>query len=138
MTSNKKKFNYKVIDHIENYNFNIDHINIQGCGGGAPGAGARRGRGGAGRGTRTPRPSSAGRCCGIDGGASPAGGTRARRPARASPPSAPRRPPSSKRPSTPVRRPISEPFLFVCCRMRCWLPVAAQCCPTVCTYMLCV
>jgi len=92
--------------------------------------------GGAGRGTRTPRPSSAGRCCGIGGGASPAGGTRERRPARAIPPSAPRRSPSSKRPSTPLRRPKSEPFLFVCCRMRCWLPVAALCCTTVCTYAL--
>ena len=27
----QKKFNYKVVDRIENYNFYIDHINIQYC-----------------------------------------------------------------------------------------------------------
>ena len=29
MTSNKKLFNYKVVDRIKNYNFHIYHINIQ-------------------------------------------------------------------------------------------------------------
>jgi len=29
MTSNKKLFNYKVIDHIEGYNFNIKFVFIQ-------------------------------------------------------------------------------------------------------------
>ena len=28
MTSNKKLVNYKVVDHIENYNFSIDYVNI--------------------------------------------------------------------------------------------------------------
>ena len=31
MTSNKKLFNYKGVDPIENYNFHIEHINIQYC-----------------------------------------------------------------------------------------------------------
>jgi hypothetical protein len=31
MTLNKKFVNYKVEDLIENYNFVVDHINIQGC-----------------------------------------------------------------------------------------------------------
>ena len=31
MTSNKKLFNYKVVDRIENCNFHIDHISIQDC-----------------------------------------------------------------------------------------------------------
>jgi hypothetical protein len=30
MTSNHKLVNYKIIDHIENYNFSLDHVNIQG------------------------------------------------------------------------------------------------------------
>lgn len=90
--------------------------------------------GGAGKGTRTPRPSSAGRCCGIGGGASPAGGTTARRPA-SPPPSTPRRRRSSKRPSTPpLHRPKSEaaPSFFQSIAKHSKLPLQ------LCTYMLCV
>jgi hypothetical protein len=28
MTSNKKLFNYKVVDRVGNYSFSIDHVNI--------------------------------------------------------------------------------------------------------------
>lgn len=31
MTSNKILIKYKVIDCIENYNYDIDHVSIQGC-----------------------------------------------------------------------------------------------------------
>jgi hypothetical protein len=31
MISNKKLVNFKVVDYIENYNFGIDHVNIQDC-----------------------------------------------------------------------------------------------------------